>query len=181
MNTPYTIEEHQHRLSAWAASTAARASSLCRFDVELGVSILQAAGFDAGFSMLAKLPDPSKIDQVHRLWREAVIAEAKSRGRIFSHGVAAKLINVYLKARFVVAGQHEDIRVRGLHPPVDWILLDHLAKSDVGGLRSKWNKAKNKGWSKYNSDEYEEVIDLFRSVIPGQPLWTIEKYWKGHQ
>ena len=50
---PYTIEEHHHRFAAWAASSSASASPLCRFKVSAGVAILEKSGFIPSFSVLA--------------------------------------------------------------------------------------------------------------------------------
>jgi hypothetical protein len=177
----YTIAEHQHRLAAWAAATAARASSQCRFEVEHGVGILEAAGFVAELCFPNELPAPECIDQVHGQWRLAAIAEAQRRGFVFSHGVAAKLINVYTKVRFVVAGHHEHPKVRCLHPPIDRLMLGELTRANAGGARERWRKAMQKGWSNYDSADYQSVIDLIRSVLDGQPMWMIEQYWRGHQ
>jgi hypothetical protein len=44
----------------------------------------------------------------------------------FTHGIAAKLVNVYLKSVFVCGGRHDHPRVRALHPPIDSLLLDAL-------------------------------------------------------
>ena len=73
------------------------------------------------------------MDEEHRRWRAVVKKAAKFEGLNFTHGVAAKLINVYLKSRFVCGGHHAHKRVHNLHPPIDAILL----KRDVGlqGLR----------------------------------------------
>ena len=179
MNTPYTIEEHQHRLAAWVAATAARASVLCRFDVETGVAVLEASGFTADFSV-NHLPTPDEIDGVHREWRGVVISNAEQKGLRFSDGIAAKLINCYLKVRFVCGGHHLDARVEALHPPVDRILLGGLAKTFCEEGK-QWRQLRQKGWSTYDSETYEKVIALVRTCRPGQPLWKIEEHWKGHQ
>jgi hypothetical protein len=129
---PYTIEEHNHRLAAWAAATAASASKLCRFKVRTGVAILEASGFKPAFE-LNQLPAAANLDSQHRHWRETVIEKASDVGVAFTHGVAAKLINCYLKVRFVCAGAHNDNRVQALHPPIDEVLLTGLARVDFGG------------------------------------------------
>ena len=181
MNAPYTIELHNHRFAAWAASTAASASPLCRFKVEKGISILEDIGFKASLRTPEQLPIPSLLDQVHREWRENAIQQAGKNNLNFSHGVAAKLINCYLKVRFVCAGHHNHDHVKGLHPPIDAILLKGLAKKNIGGFSSYWVHYHKARWSKYTSDQYEEVIDLIRRSIPDRPLWEIEREWQGHQ
>ena len=119
----YTIEEHRHRFAAWAAGRAANVST-CRFKVEQGKAILEAAGMDQLLAGPDRLPLPQDTDAIHREWRLKVIAAAKELGLAFTHGVAAKLINIYLKAGFVCGGHHDDDRVRSLHPPIDSVLLD---------------------------------------------------------
>jgi hypothetical protein len=53
--------------------------------------------------------------------------------------VAAKLINVYLKAVFVCGGQHSNKRVKSLHPPIDSQLLDELYNQNIGDLKREWD------------------------------------------
>ena len=181
VNETYTIEEHQHRLAAWAASRAASVVAY-RFNVKQGVSILEASGFKAALSCADQLPLPVDMDRTHAKWREAIRAAARKEGLSFTHGVAAKLINVYLKVRFVCAGQHEHVSVRHLHPPIDATLLKKLGKANIGGFSRQWRKFQGQRWSKFSSSRYQSVIDLIRrSLGPGVPLWMIEEHWKGHQ
>jgi len=189
----YSIEDHQHRLAAWSASRAASASKLCRFSVKQGVWILEKSGFNAALAKPEQLPEPKFIDEKHLEWREDVIKAAQSLDVPFlhrqaaskqlplSHGVAAKLINTYLKARFVCGGYHQHPNVEALHPPVDRLLLNQLAKENVAGLKHEWLMHKNKAWSKFTSDDYQAVINHFRQAMPGRPLWEIEQYWQGYQ
>lgn len=180
ISTNYSIDNHKHRLSAWAASRAASVNG-CRFKVCDGVSILEASGFDAHFTF-SKLPLPEKIDDEHFSWRKKIIDEASKRGLVFSHGVAAKLINCYLKVRFVCGGEHGNKIVDALHPPVDDVLLKELAVIGYGGEARNWRKYRNIRWSKFDSDNYQGVVNLIRKTLTdGQPLWKIEEYWKGHQ
>jgi hypothetical protein len=178
----YAIEIHQHRFAAWAASRAASVKG-CRFTVEQGRTILEKCGFDANFARPAQLPKPDDIDAQHQKWRIDVIAAARSQGvpLAFTHGVAAKLINVYLKSRFVCAGHHAHARVRALHPPIDAVLLKTLADANVGGHAKGWQKAATQRWSKFGSDDYQRVIDLVRQSLEDGALWTIEEHWQGNQ
>ena len=178
---PYTIEEHKHISSAWGAATGARASKLCRFPVAVGRKILEEAGFTAQFTV-KDLPRPTDLDEQHAKWRRTVIKKAKNNRLRFTHGIAAKLINSYLKDRFVCGGEHEHKCVRCLHPPIDEVLLKELAAQNIGGFKKQWQEFRQKRWSKYNSKTYQSVIDHIRkSLRTGEPLWKIEKYWKGHQ
>jgi hypothetical protein len=176
----YSIEEHNHRLAAWAAATAARESKLCRFSVRKGVTILENAGFRSDLAKPEQLPSPSEIDEVHLEWRTKVIEAAANEQLRFSHGVGAKLINCYLKVRFVCANCQDHRNVRSLHPPIDDLLLQSLAKQNVGGLKEEWARLRNARWSKFSSNTYQEVIDRIRQVLRAdEPLWQIERFWIG--
>ena len=94
----------QHQFAIWAAGTAGRASPKCRFKVSQAKEILEALGFGPGYGNPDKLSHPAKFDEKHREWRNRAIFEAKKRRIRMSHGVAAKLINVYLKSRFICGG-----------------------------------------------------------------------------
>jgi hypothetical protein len=174
----YSINEHSHRFSAWAASRAASASPLCRFEVSLGVKALEECGFDQRFT-IDDLPAPEQIDLAHLEWRNRIIKSKHLGVKHPSHGVAAKLINIYLKGRFVCGGFHNDDRVKALHPPIDSILLKELQDKNVGGYKNEWKKYREKRWSNFSSEDYEKVIQLIDQVSDGEPLWMIEKYWNG--
>jgi hypothetical protein len=163
------------------ASTAASASPLCRFKVETGIAILEGASFTYEFSEPSNLPVPEHLDAAHRAWRDCLIREAGVRNVNFTHGVAAKLANTYLKVRFVCGGHHEHEHVACLHPPIDRVLLTGLADGNVGGFSREWLLFRQWGWSSYTSEQYQEVIDHIRCAIPDRPLWEIEQYWRGHQ
>jgi hypothetical protein len=175
----YSIHDHNHRLAAWAAATAARASRLCRFTVEQGFAILEQSGFTPNFSSLEHLPEPGEIDALHKRWRGVVISAARTQGLGFSHGVAAKLINCYLKVRFVCANLESSPKVAALHPPIDDLLLKSLARDNVGGLGHEWETLRVARWSKFDSETYQKAIDCIRMALPhSAPLWLIESYWK---
>ena len=176
----YTIEEHKHRYSAWAASRAASVKS-CRFKVSDGKAILEEIAIAATASTPANLPGPDRFDAVHRNWREATISAANHRGLTFTHGVAAKLINVYLKGILICGGHDSHPNIAYLHPPIDALLLAALDAENFGNLRKDWKAARNQRWSNFTSSEYETVMSAIRQSMDGKPLWQIEKFWRGHQ
>ena len=178
---PYDIDEHKHRFAAWAASRAA-STKTCRFNVLQGKNIIEATGLKALLPSPDLLPIPAAIDAKHREWRVAAIASAAGKDLTgFSHGTAAKLINVYLKAAFVCAGFEDHPNVAALHPPIDSLLLDELYEGKVEGLTDKWAAARTARWSKFNSEQYEEVIAAIRAAARGSALWKIEAWWRGYQ
>ncbi len=180
-NRLYTIAEHKHRYNAWAASRAASTKS-CRFEVSQGKEIIEAFGLHQLISDPNTLPTPVQIDTAHREWRNTAIAAATGKSlNDFSHGIAAKLINVYLKGVFVCGGHEGHANVAALHPPIDSLLLNELYSRNVGGLRAQWGIARKLRWSKFTSTQYENVITAIRLVMGTSPLWKVEEYWRGYQ
>jgi hypothetical protein len=178
----YCILEHRHRYASWAAARAASTSKTCRFTVETGKRIIEAVGLPSLLASPDLLPSSDEMDVAHGRWRDAAIESATGFGLVgFGHGVAAKLINVYLKGAFVCGGSDTHERVVALHPPIDSLLLEELYKNDVGGQRKTWAKAKVQRWSKFNAEQYQEVIDSIRISMAGRPLWLIEEHWCGYQ
>lgn len=179
---PYTIAEHKHRFSAWAAARAASTSKKCKFKVKEGKRILEDIGLDANFTV-HQIPATAKdFDAFHKELRDsAVIASNNLVG--FSHGVAAKLLNIYFKARFVCACDEHNARILNIHPPIDRVLLDELIKKRIGNteLWKEVNSPRVGGWSGMASAKYQEVINEIRKCCNEKAFWEIEKHWVGHQ
>lgn len=177
----YTMEEHKHRFSAWAACRAASVIR-CRFTVEDGKKIIESSMLRDLAKDIKHLPSPDDFDLFHRKLRKDIIRSAKALNITFTHGVAAKLINMYLKSIYVCGGNHIDIKVKSIHPPIDSVLLNDLYRQDVGGKRLAWRKAREAKWSKFSSSEYEAVILAIQQSVPvGEGLWKIEEFWQGFQ
>jgi hypothetical protein len=177
----YTIEDHKHRFSAWAASRAASVTN-CRFDVETGKKFIEACHLNRFVDDPSSLPEPQELDTQHREWRKNIINEGERIGFKISHGIAAKLINMYFKSALVCGGFHTDIRVKALHPPIDSLILDSLVKSNVGGYKKEWRKFAKIRWSKLNSEQYEELISKLRSCFGiNNGFWQVESHWKGYR
>jgi len=182
MTMPYTIEEHRRRFAIWTAGTAAKTRSKGKgLSVVQAGQILEEAGITSLIGSPDLLPEPERMEDKHRNWRHAVIEAAANHGLTITHGVAAKLINVFLKTVFVCGGFHEHPRVQRLHPPIDRILLDQLFRNLEGEHYKKLCELKSRGWSKFTSDNYENVISVIRDLLQGQPLWMIEQFWCGYQ
>lgn len=179
----YNIERHIHLYSSWAASRAASTSKINRFTVEIGQNILENAGFKNLILNPDGLPaDEIKFDNQHKIWREEIIYLSKEfANKEFSHGIAAKMINIYLKSIIICGGFHEHPNSRFIHPPIDSILLEGLASRKFNGDDEFWRNAKKEAWSNFDSNYYQEVINKIRAGLKGAPLWSIEKYWRGYR
>ena len=176
---PYSIELHCHQFAAWAAARAASVKG-CRFSVAQGRALLERCGFGAQMGVAA-LPKPKAMDASHAEWRKAICDEAAEEDIQMTHGIAAKLINVYLKARFVHPPYHRNSKIRALHPPIDRLMLDAMAKANFGGEAKLWRETSRKGWSNLNGQDYRRVIAEIRVGLRGEPMWTIEEFWRGYQ
>jgi hypothetical protein len=178
----YSIIEHKHRFAAWASGRAANVKNH-RFTVEQGKKIIEESGLNQIATSIDNLPEPEEFDEVHCRLRELVIqASANILNKHFTHGVAAKLINVYLKSIFVCGYQYDNQKVKAIHPPIDSVLLDALHNEDVGELKKDWQVLRKRRWSNFNSDEYESAIYAIKKVLPKEAgLWQIEYYWRGFQ
>ncbi len=178
----YSIEEHKHRFSSWAASRGASTSPNCRFTVEVGKRILENSSLRRVINSVENLPKRIDFDKQHRIWRNEIINIAKNYNIIFTHGVAAKLVNLYLKSIFISAEDISNDKIKAIHPPIDSILLEALYKNNVGNQKDIWKMARKARWSNFTSDEYEQVIQAIQiSLNKEQGLWEIEQYWQGYQ
>lgn len=192
----YTLVEHRHRFAAWAAGRAAGAKS-CRFTVEEGRQLIESTGIASYAADWKRAPEtPEAFNAQHRFWREQMVARARAN-RVggpngqFTHGIAAKLINVYLKSAVVCAMSNSSLENASvmdvIHPPIDRLLLmaisEHVRLTDPSKPRSKcfWREYANRGWSSFSSDEYEDVIREIRKFSGAKPLWLVEEHWIGHR
>lgn len=120
----YNLIKHRHRFAAWCGATASSASSKCRFSVRRGVELLEEAKLNA---WLEHLPPPETFDDEHRAMREQLVKFAERSELVgFSHGVAAKMINCYLKAAYIGSSE----KLAYIHPPIDRLLINKLIRVD---------------------------------------------------
>lgn len=97
-----------------------------------------------------------------------------------TYGRLAKIIAVYLKATVIMAGFHDTIFARVIHPPVDSILLQTLSSClrDSTAAKDHLKTWKAVRWTQLDEHHYFELIESLRSVLPREtPLWKLEQYW----
>lgn len=208
----YEIKHHKHILAVWAAGTAANNSTKFRFSVEFGKKLLLLGSnincengfiehieevrslttqesFDAWHhSTISAMIDSEKVEQ---LVIEQNIASGKNlNSENYSYGIAAKLLNVYLKVYFL--GEFSKKAFADyIHPPIDRLLLEQLQKLDRKRFSFimedfKGHKLTNgiPAWTQLTFNQYEDIIRRVKSHIEEQNvigLWKIEYAWKGHQ
>lgn len=179
INTSYTHKEHKHRFAAWCSSTAARASRNCRFKVSQGVQILTLIDIASAVESKSNWGSEKMFDIWHENSCDALVLHAENLEiNGFTFGVAAKMVNCYVKA-FTISDTHQ---CRFAHPPIDRLLLLALEENNFGERRDTWRFFKNIGWSNFTKAQYSEVIrNIKESLHCSQELWEVESYWDGFQ
>ncbi len=180
----YTIHEHRHRSAAWIAGRSASVRGGKAFSVERAKEWIEATPLREYLEKPQKLPDAARFDDEHCEWRKQIIAAANrdAKPQVISHGTAAKLINVYLKASLICGGHHE--KAKHIHPPIDRLLLNALAEGSAAKEDKKfWREYAQKAWSKFETDDYQAVIDKLKTLpeLKTKGLWAAEYYWQGYQ
>ena len=172
----YDSNEHAHRFAVWAASTAGRASIKCRFTVAQGKAMMESNGFTSSL----QVPIQAEFDHWHRGQRQRFIGSGQIKN--MTHGVAGKLIDVYLKARYLGSLKREEFSSDYFHPPLDDILIKGIKFGMKIGDLPRLALPKNKAWSTFSSEDYESWIKIVSKLVQvDQPLWMIETHWRGHQ
>ena len=120
-----------------------------------------------------QIQSPSRVDVVYLAWRKAVIQEARKDGLEFTHGIAAKLINLYLKAKFTCGGYADHTHVPP--SPIDSLLLKAFNRTKQPMDRLPVH------WSTFDSQTYQQVIHALRETWNNYPLWKTESLWKGYR
>ena len=111
-----------------------------------------------------------------------MIALAKEKYDLnWTHGVAAKLINIYHKTMFICDGSVSKGITKFIHPPIDSLLLDKLSRNFSGDLHLKFKAAKKVCWTNFSSKDYQNVINAIKDIVGNQSLWSIESYWRGYK
>ena len=143
------------------------------------------------------------FDTQHKKWRNRICECAKEEGinhggkkskkRGMSHGQAAKLINIFIKALMpsdmdTISSERKKLWCE-VHPPIDSILLKGMdecnqcpppkageCKCGSGCRFVKKEKWQDYKWTKLGPCDYENLIKNIREHEPC--LWKIERYWK---
>ncbi len=214
----YTYAEHRFRFATWAATRAMKKLSApppkkqgkltgiltdilreVLFDKITGKDDWQLEDEILGDDWILRI---EYSDSKHASWRKRICELAKEKeithtdlkGEAMSHGQAAKLINVFIKALMPLDMDTVSDELRTfwctVHPPIDSIMLGNMdkciqcnpPKTDKCecefGCRfvehaKKW---KSYTWTQLGPCDYENLI---RNIKEHEPcLWKIENFWK---
>ena len=214
--TDYSLDIHKHVLASWAASSAASQAGF-RFKAKYGLQLLLLAKSGKktkrkDLIQYIKEIKTFKEQQDFNDWHSKTIDMMRSGGRDFnkileginktknkklaienySYGIAAKLLNVYLKV-FYLGDFGKNTFASFIHPPIDRLLLEELLKKESEFFKfdcepfehtSTTGSGKIPKWTQINEEEYKEIIKFIREFLHKnnrKGLWRIEYAWRGHQ
>ena len=165
----YSEYTHRHNFAVWAAARAAQRGFT---NVEMLRDALEQSGIE---SFIEKPSQESDFDNQHKLWCNSICDYLKEKGvQNVSYGRAAKLVNVYLKS-MVVLNNISAKPAAFIHPPIDRILLQNLAKKTADMETKK--RLKESNWTQLEEPEYFDLIGILKAINGNRPLWLVEEHW----
>lgn len=164
------LERMRFEFFAWASARAAQAGSS-----KTTVAVLRAALVDAdaaNWGRCVVVTSAKDYDAWHMEAIDGVHRKLVNTVPAIGWGIAAKLVNVFIKGRWLLdAGYTGPIRSFG-HPAIDSILL-HLIDDSYGT-----DFTRSLRWQRMTRQEYEGVIATLRLRHPHEGIWTIEEEWR---
>jgi hypothetical protein len=155
---------------AWAAARAAQAGSS-----KTTVAVLRQALIDAGAHTWWQSASTATTPQAYDAWHDGVVGDVLSKMSTvpgMTWGIAAKLVNVFVKGRWLLGGNDADSMVSFGHPALDSIML----KIIDGKYGSRYSA--HMRWQRMSRQEYAEVIAFLRGKHLNDALWTLEADWR---
>jgi hypothetical protein len=170
----YSHFDHRHKFAVWCAARAVQRNFAKTLFLK---NVLEKSGV-VKFVKENEEKDISQsdFDNHHESWCESIMQSwegDKIKGA--SYGRAAKLLSVYIKSMIVVRDGQSKLSAVA-HPPIDRMILKNISKDESINHQNRrgWKEI---NWTEMNKSEYKNLINDFRQVFDGQPLWVIEKYW----
>ena len=219
----YSLGIHKHRFACWCAATAASQVKTFRFSVETGRKFLElgvdadrlpdARDFLERVNSIQAFKTQEEFDEWHlstilnmlhsRHLLSVLEAEnakkvkAKTQSMLqpsnYTFGIAAKLLNCYLKAFYVESLQEDFGKL--IHPPIDRLLFQGLQHEEQVNReffkfeqfidpRHLSGSPKLPAWTSLDEVAYTTIIKrikLYLERLGTDSLWMIESAWRGHQ
>lgn len=169
-SSDYSKYQHRHNFAVWAA---ARATQRAFADVETLRAALESSDVE---KFVEEASGSEAFDDAHRTWCRQITQYLRDRDiPDATYGRAAKLVNVYLKS-MVVLRDLESEEAAYIHPPIDRILLQSLAR-DEKVASSDRSMLRKTSWTKLNEKEYFKLIAVLRRINGNRPFWKLEEHW----
>ncbi len=170
----FTVREYRLAYATWAAYRAAQAGSSKAKGKELSSALN-----NCGVISYLDTYDGAEIGadayrEKHDEWCVAIIQYVKENfKKEITYGISAKLLGVFIKGYFILAGNERQPLSKIAHPPIDSFLLKGLDKEKGTNLDKEYK------WQKLDKEKYYELLAKIKKCLgENEELWKIEKYWK---
>lgn len=166
----YSTYRHRHNFAAWAGARAAQRGFTTTEKLKGALESTSIKNF------IDRPCGEGAFGDHHRQWCRSICGHLSSVGvENPTYGRAAKLVAVYLKS-MVVLPDLESEEASYVHPPIDRILLQNIAKdTEVDAERSR--TLRSVSWTTLSEAAYFELISILSDINGDRPFWKIEEYW----
>lgn len=176
------------QFAIWTAATAAKSSARQGKYIK-GTTIkrtfatadIEEIATDSGLTKLTVQEigkySMEEYDDLHTEMCESIMRHAMKRNISLTYGIAAKIVNVYIKTISINLGKNEYPVLRYIHPPVDRRILTNIGAAFKNS--PFWRKNSKKAWTKLSKDEYMDIINSMRKlpIVIKHGLPATEFYW----
>lgn len=167
------LDRMRFEFFAWASARAAQAGSS-----KTTVSVLRGALIDAdagNWHKAVAVTSAKDYDAWHMQTIDGVHRMLVSTVPTIGWGIAAKLVNVFIKGQWLLDVSYTGPMRSFGHPAIDSILLRLIDKS------YQTNYSRSLRWQHMTRPEYMGVIDALRRHHAHDAIWTIEEGWSADQ
>lgn len=170
MTTGYAAYQHRHHFAIWAAARATQRGFTTTGNLR---DALESTSIE---EFVESPCGKETFDDRHRAWCNNICDHLVSIGvEGATYGRASKLVGVYLKS-MVVLPELEGAEASYIHPPIDRILLQNIAKDpEVSAEHSRI--LRNTSWTQLDEQAYFNLLSILRDVNGDRPFWKLEEYW----
>lgn len=166
--TIYNFNEHRHNYAVWTAARAVQRNFTTTATIRAAIEQtgLRAFAEDNGEY------DQQSYDQYHRLWSSQLLASFdKNSIKTATYGRTAKIISIYLKTSVVLVNKGICKKSAVIHPPIDRILLQSIARNIIGFKDLSAHK-----WTIMNEEQYWLLVERLRKAN-FHFNWQLEAHW----
>jgi len=183
MNNDFRYEKYRHDFASWSAARAAQRG----FEgATVGVlkQAIEAVGLDVFVNTASNYEmTEAAFDVQHQQWCTEILAFLLAKNVVkATYGLAAKLVNVYLKSAVILGERGKSQLASVIHPPIDGLLLKDIAKNgEEDGISPELRKlCADSRWTTFNEDAYTGLIAALKVEKLHEPhFWMLERYWPG--
>lgn len=169
-STSYGACQHRHNFAIWVAARGTQRGFTDTDNLKDALESSSIRGFvEAPCGRRA-------FDDHHRRWCNSICDHlTEEEGEEATYGRAAKLVAVYLKSMVVLPNLDSE-EAAYIHPPIDRILLQNIAKDPAVDAEHA-QILRNTSWTKLDEQAYFNVLSILQEVNGDRPFWKLEEYW----